>query len=189
MTIFIHGFGSSGLNGKATLFREYFKKINKPYIAPSLSYVPKLAVSTLEELIESYKQKEEVTLIGSSLGGYYGIYLSEKYGLKTVLINPATNSAKTLQRAINSKGYAPNFYDNSSFEWNMSHIEMLKEFYINKVTDKRYFLLLQKGDDVLDYKDALNLMPKAKIELQEGGSHMFENIEKHFEEIREFLLD
>jgi len=186
MTIFIHGFGSSGLNGKATLFREYFKKINKPYIAPSLSYVPKLAISTLEELIESYGR--EVNLIGSSLGGYYSIYLSEKYGLKTVLINPATKSAKTLQTAINSKGYAPNFYDNSSFEWNMSHIEMLKEYYMDRVTDERYFLMLQKGDDVLDYRDALNLMPRAKIELQEGGSHRFENIEKHFEDIREFLF-
>ena len=43
MTIYIHGFGSSGEGGKAVQFREYFKNIEKPFIAPSLSYVPELA--------------------------------------------------------------------------------------------------------------------------------------------------
>ena len=45
----IHGFGGCT---KATLLREYFKskKENKKIIAPSLSYVPKLAIETLEEL-------------------------------------------------------------------------------------------------------------------------------------------
>jgi hypothetical protein len=45
----IHGFGGCT---KATLLREYFKgkKENKKFISPSLSYVPKLAIETLEEL-------------------------------------------------------------------------------------------------------------------------------------------
>ena len=40
MTIYIHGFGSSGQGGKAVPFREYFKDISEPFIAPSLSCVP-----------------------------------------------------------------------------------------------------------------------------------------------------
>jgi len=94
MTIIIHGFGSAGRGGKAMLFRDYFKSIGEPCIAPSLSYVPELAIDTLEQLIESY---DEVTLVGSSLGGFYAIYLAEKYGLKAVLINPAVDSSKTLK--------------------------------------------------------------------------------------------
>ena len=89
MIIYIHGFGSSGQGGKANLFRDYFKSRGQSFIAPSLSYVPELAMSTLEELINSY---DEVELIGSSLGGYYSIYLAEKYGLKAVLVNPAIES-------------------------------------------------------------------------------------------------
>ena len=184
MTIFIHGFGSSGQGGKAQLFRDYFKSIDRPFIAPSLSYVPKLAISTLEELIESY---DEVTLIGSSLGGYYSLYLSEKYGVKTVLINPATKSAKTLKRAISLKGYAPNFYDNSSFEWCESHLEMLNEYQMDNIKSDRYLLLVQKGDDVLDYRDAISKVPNATMVVEEGGTHQFESIDKHFERIIEFL--
>ena len=69
MIIYIHGFGGSGQGSKAKLLCEYFKSIEEDFIAPSLSYVPELAISTLQELIESYHG--EVYLIGSSLGGFY----------------------------------------------------------------------------------------------------------------------
>jgi len=184
MIIFIHGFGSSGQGGKANLFRDYFKSTGQPFIAPSLSYVPELAISTLEELIDSY---DEVTLIGSSLGGYYSIYLAEKYGLKAVLINPAVQSSKTLQRAVNLQGDAPNYYDGSSFEWNESHLEMLKAYHIERVESDDYLLLLQKGDDVLDYREAMEKIPHAKMVVEEGGTHSFEGIERYFEMVDEFF--
>ena len=184
MIIYIHGFGSSGYGGKAREFYDYFKSKNIPFIAPSLSYVPELAISTLRELVESY---DDVSLIGSSLGGYYAMYLSERYGLKTVLINPAMKSAKTLKRAITKQGYAHNYYDGSSFEWNEKHIQMLQRYEVKKLTDENYFLLLQKGDDVLDYKEAVAKLPKAKLILEEGGTHPFEGIERYFDTIEVFV--
>lgn len=183
MIIYIHGFGSSGQGGKSSQFREYFKGKEIPFIAPSLSYVPELAISTLEELIESY---DEVTLMGSSLGGFYAMYLSEKYGLKAVLINPAMNSSRTLKRVLSLKAH--NYYDESSFEWNEAHVDMLKKYITHEVHDNNYFMLLQKGDDVLDYKEALAKIPKAKLVLEEGGSHPFDGIERYFSQIEEFLL-
>ena len=184
MIIYIHGFGSAGVGGKAQLFREYFKSRNIPFIAPSLSYVPQLAISTLEELIESY---DNITLIGSSLGGYYAIYLAEKYGLKAVLVNPAINSPKTLKKAITSLGYATNFYDNSSFQWRESHLEMLKKYKVDTIKSNKYLLLLQQGDDVLDYRDAVEKIPNATMVIEEGGTHHFEGIEKYFKRIEEFF--
>jgi len=145
MIIYIHGFGGSGNGSKAKLFREYFKSNNKNFIAPSLSYVPNLAISTLKELIESYN--EDVYLIGSSLGGYYSIYLTTVLSdivKKTILINPAVNPIATLNRAI---GKSENFYDNSYYEWNQNHLKMLEEY---KKTDlknykDKFMLLFQKG--------------------------------------------
>jgi len=186
MIIYIHGFGSSGRGGKALQFREYFKTQNISCIAPSLSYVPELAIDTLEQLIESCD--EEVMLIGSSLGGFYSIYLAEKYGLKVVLINPAVDSAKTLKRVLAFGERQKNYYDNTLFDWTAEHVDMLLSYRVNEVKNGDYFLLLQKGDEVLDYKEALKKLPNAKTVIEEGGTHPFEGIERHFESVREFLL-
>jgi predicted esterase YcpF (UPF0227 family) len=187
MIIYIHGFGSSGKGGKSLQFREYFKAQNIPCIAPSLSYVPELAIDTLEQLIESYD--EEVTLIGSSLGGFYSIYLAEKYGLKAVLINPAIDSSKTLKRMLSIGSTAKNYYDGTRFDWTESHVDMLLNYRVNEVSNGKYFLLLQTGDDVLDYQEALAKLPHAKTIVEEGGTHPFEGIERHFEGVREFFED
>ena len=140
MIIYIHGFGSSAQGFKAKQFREYFTNKGERFIAPSLSYVPQLAISTLEDIIENCGS--DVKLIGSSLGGFYALYLSEKYNLKAVLINPAVHADVTLLRAI---GHGINYYDNSSYEWNTSHVESLKKYKTTSVIQKNIMLLLQKG--------------------------------------------
>jgi hypothetical protein len=184
MTIIIHGFGSAGKGGKAMLFRDYFKSIGKPCIAPSLSYVPELAMDTLEQLVQTY---DDVTLIGSSLGGYYAIYLAEKYGLKAVLINPAVDSSKTLKRVLDMGGMATNYYDLSQFEWNARHVKMLQNYRVDEVINGEYLLLLQTADDVLDYREAVTKLANAETIIEEGGTHPFEGIERYFEKIVEFI--
>jgi len=181
MIIYIHGFGGSGLGSKASKFREYFKKQGMDFIAPSLSYVPTLAIKTLEELIESY---DDVQLIGSSLGGFYSIYLSNKYNLKAILINPSTQPYVTLD---NYKGHAPSFYDESYFSWNDEHIKTLKEYKTKIQNQSNFFLFLQKGDELLDYKKALDILPNASLVLEEGGDHSFLDINKYFDNIKTFL--
>ncbi len=181
MIIYIHGFGSHGLGSKAIAFRNYFKGKGEAFIAPSLSYIPDLAIQTLEELIESY---DDVQLIGSSLGGYYTLYLAQKYGLKAVLINPSIYPYITLKKVL---GEAPSFYDESHFAWMESHLEMLKKYETDLVPRKDVMLLLQKGDETLDYREAEAKLPHAKQIVEEGGSHSFDGIERYFDEVDEFL--
>ena len=181
MIIFIHGFSSHGFGGKAKALRTYFSDKEETFIAPSLSYVPDLAIQTLEELIVSC---DDVKLIGSSLGGYYAMYLAQKYDLKVVLINPAMNSSKTLSRML---GEAPNFYDYSHFEWKTSHLEMLKKYKTNIIEQTKVMLMVQKGDAVLDYREAVEKFPDAKMIVEEGGDHSFVGIEQYFDEMRAFL--
>jgi len=182
MIIYIHGFGSCGEGSKARLFRGYFKDISKAFIAPSLSYVPELAIGTLEELIASYDG--EVQLIGSSLGGYYTMYLAHKYGLRAVLINPSIFPYKTLGKPLDN---APNFYDLSGYEWKISHINMLKKYEVERPNQENTLLLLQKGDTVLDYAEALAKLPNSKVILEENGSHSFDGIERYFETINDYF--
>jgi len=182
MIIYIHGFGSSGHGGKASLFREYFEE---EVIAPSLSYVPNLAIDTLEQLIEILLEKDEtVGLVGSSLGGYYAIYLASKYNLKAVLINPAIYPYKTLDKI----GMATNYFDGTSFEVSSEHIQALKRLEVQKVLNQENFItLLQTDDEVLDYNDAVEKLPNSELVIEEGGNHSFENIESYFRKIGSFL--
>lgn len=181
MIIYIHGFGGSGQGSKAKLFREYFKSAGKDFIAPSLSYVPELAIKTLEELIESYH--EDIQLIGSSLGGFYTIYLANKYNLKAVLLNPSIFPYKTLARTLDK---APNFYDESSFEWKESHLVMLENYKVSEVKQSNFMVLVQKGDELLDFQEAVDKFSNAKVIVEDGGNHGFDGIERHFERIREY---
>ena len=181
MILYMHGFASSGQGAKARLFREYCKEKDIKFIAPSLSYIPELAILTLQELIESYDEK--ITLIGSSLGGYYALYLAKKYSLKVVLINPSIYPYETLKKV---EHYPTNFYDGTTFEWNEHHIESLKVYEVNDLNEVKGLLLLQKGDETLDYKEALNKLPNAEIILEEDGNHSFENIQRHFDRITAF---
>jgi predicted esterase YcpF (UPF0227 family) len=136
MIIYIHGFGSSVNGGKASLFREYFEK---EVIAPSLSYVPNLAIDTLEQLIEMFLEKDEtVGLVGSSLGGYYAIHLANKYDLKAVLINPSIYPYKTLDKI----GMSMNYYDMSSFEVTAEHIQTLKGLDVSYIKNQENFITL-----------------------------------------------
>jgi len=183
MIIYIHGFGSSGLGSKITKLREYYEQKGIALIAPSLSYVPELAINTLEQLIKNCKNPK---LIGSSLGGFYAIYLANKYNLKAVLINPAVKATKTLHKYIKQEEMATNYYDLSKFEFNINHLNMLKKYAIKKPNAK-FLMMLQKGDEVLNYQDAINYLPDAKLILEDGGNHSFDGIERHFREIDNFF--
>ncbi|XOB61121.1 YqiA/YcfP family alpha/beta fold hydrolase [Campylobacterota bacterium DY0563] len=182
MILYIHGFGSSGFGGKASLFREYFEE---EVITPSLSYVPKLAIDTLEQIIEAFLNKDEkIGLVGSSLGGFYSIYLANKYNLKAVLINPAVYPYKTLDKI----GMAMNYYDGSSFEVTKEHIDSLKAIEVTQIENQENFLtLLQTEDEVLDYSEAADKLNESELIIEEGGNHSFENIESYFRKIGSFL--
>lgn len=183
MIIYIHGFGGSGEGNKARAFREYFRAKGVGFIAPTLSYNPELAIKTLDELIDSYK--EDIFLIGASLGGFYTLYLSQKESVKkAVVINPSITPWSTLQRAV---GYAPNFYDESCYKWCETHLETLKNYETKELEREKLFLLLQKGDELLNPEDALIKLEGCKMVVEEGGNHGFEGIERHFEEIEKFF--
>ncbi|SFV64192.1 Putative esterase, FIGfam005057 [hydrothermal vent metagenome] len=185
MIIYIHGFASSGQGTKARLFREYFKEQSVDFIAPSLSNIPALTLDTLKQLIESYiKRGERVSLMGSSLGGFYSIYLSQKYNLKAVLINPSIFPYDTLSRVASPM---TNFYDGSSFEWKKEHYEALREYEVEDVNAENFMLLLQTGDESLDYNHAAQKFTNATLDIEEGGNHSYQGIERQFKAVETFL--
>jgi len=187
--LFIHGFGSHGFGSKAKAMRTWCNQHNIPFLAPSLSSVPDLALQTLRELIVTLTPNTPVGLVGSSLGGFYAARLAQEFKLPVVLINPSPYAEQTLTRAY---GQGINFYDDSQFEWNEKHTGMLAanapelpaEF-----NDSQCWLLVQTGDELLDYKEALRACPNARHTVIEGGDHGFQGFEEYIPEIADFLLN
>jgi predicted esterase YcpF (UPF0227 family) len=183
MILYIHGFGSSGKGNKANILKEDLKKYN--FFTPSLSFIPDLAIDTLEQIIEyALSKNEPVYLMGSSLGGYYSIYLSHKYNLKAILINPSIKPYETLKLAL---GKAFSYHDMSKFEWKEEHIKKLYPYDIQNINPNNFFLLTQTGDELLDYKIGVDKLQGANMNIIEGGDHGFVNIENHLDEIKSFF--
>lgn len=187
MIIYLHGFASAGFGTKAQKFLEYFEE---ELITPTLPTIPNLAIANLEQLIEAFLNRDEkVSLIGSSLGGFYALYLANKYNLKAVLINPSIYPWITLESYRNDEEeMARSYYDNSKFEFNYSHSQSLLNFEVKQIKNPKNFLtLLQMEDEILDYTQAEEKLIDTNLEIEEGGNHSFEGIERYFRKVDSFL--
>ncbi|MEN8259917.1 MAG: YqiA/YcfP family alpha/beta fold hydrolase [Pseudomonadota bacterium] len=175
--LFIHGFGSSGFSGKATVMKRHFKR----FFSPTLHPVPALALDTMQHFIHALE--EQPLLVGSSLGGYYALYLSSRYGFPAVLINPAITPETTL---ASMEGMNSNYYDGAKFQWTRAHIDSLRDYHWGRIDQSRLLLLVQMGDELLDHSQTLTAFPLAEKIIEPGGSHEFEGFERMVEPIRVF---
>ena len=66
---------------------------------------------------------EDVTLIGSSLGGYFATYLAEKHGWRAVLLNPAVVPQRDLSAYL---GEQPLWHGGGSIVVEPHHLDELR---------------------------------------------------------------
>src|SRR5439155_22662515 len=90
MIVYLHGFNSSPQSAKAQYLKRYLDERGKgaEFVCPQLPHGPDLALGVVEAEM-AQQSKERITLIGSSLGGFYATWLAEKQDVRAVLINPA----------------------------------------------------------------------------------------------------
>jgi predicted esterase YcpF (UPF0227 family) len=184
MIIYIHGFQSTGNATKAQLTKKYFT--DKKVISPTLPVSPRKAFSILKDLVREAGQR--VNLIGSSLGGFYGLMLGARYGLKTVLINPAVNAPELLKAAI---GKQKIYETNEEFDWTEKEISELKDIYDEnymKINPSNIMLCLSSDDEVVNHLDTLKQLEKVenKIILDNNG-HQFAKYTEILPDIRKFF--
>ncbi len=177
MYLYIHGFRSTPKSYKSILFKKYFKE---NLLVCNHPVKPELAVKYLEKLV---RQNDIKGIIASSLGGFYATYLSEKYDIKTILINPSVAPYETTRVYLGKN----TTFNGENFLWEENDLKNLSKISIKKPTVENYLLFLQTGDDILDYKVALNFYKGSKIILENGGSHSFDNIDKYLSKIEDFL--
>ncbi len=182
--LYIHGFNSSPASYKAQVFQKFLadRHPEHDFVCPELSDYPSEAIARLTHIIES--KVSNIALIGSSLGGFYATFLAQKYHLKAVLVNTAVNPHILLNDFL---GKTTNYYTGREYELTTEHIEQLKQLLVDKVSEPELFMvLLQSGDEVLDYRLAEQKYADTELIIEQGGDHSFEGFENHCESIVRF---
>lgn len=189
MLIYIHGFNSSPDSYKANLLKACAAKINIPDVleVPNLSFDPATAMDQLLSLVEKYHKQQSLRslcFIGSSLGGYYATWLAEQFESRVVLVNPVVKPDELFEDYL---GHNKNVYTGEEYLLTMEHIKQLMTYQVKDITHPdRYLLMLQSGDDVLDYNLALDKYAAVPSIVEEGGGHEFADFGRHIETVLAF---
>ena len=126
-----------------------------------------------------------IGLLGSSMGGFYGTWLTEKHGCKAVLINPAVRPWLGGDHLL---GDQENYHTGEVHRFEQKHLDQLEQFYVaNLAAPSRFLVLVQEGDEVLDYRQAAEKYAACKLIVEAGGDHGFQDYERHLPDIVSFL--
>jgi len=184
--VYLHGFRSSPASVKATRLREAVDAMpaaRRPILhIPELQVGPLDAVALVARLVAG--AAGPVTLVGSSLGGYYATSIAERHGARAVMINPAVRPYDDLQPYL---GTQTNLYTGEAFEVTVAHFAELRSLRVAQITrPARYFLLVETGDEVLDYRLAVAFYGGAWQYVRGGCDHTFQDYEAQLPAILRF---
>lgn len=127
----------------------------------------------------------ELHFIGSSMGGYYATWLAEKYNSKAVLINPAVSPWLGREYLL---GEQANYHTGVVHHIEQEHLDDLQLFDVADMSEpSRFLVLLQTGDEVLDYRLAQQKYARSHLVVERGGDHGFVGFTKYLPKVFEFL--
>jgi len=183
--VYLHGFRSSPASIKATKLRAAVQAL-PPALRPVL-HVPFLRngpAASIEQVTRLLPAQGETAIVGSSLGGFYATWLAERHGMRAIVINPAVHPYDDLAPYL---GVQTNLYTGEAFEVTPAHFAELRALAVPRITlPARYFVLLETGDEVLDYRVALAHYAGAWQYVRGGGDHTFQDFEAQLPAILRF---
>lgn len=185
MLIYIHGFNSSSQSGKARELGAWMaaRGLADAYRCPDLPDRPAEAIRLLEGLIAGSPTRPK--LLGSSLGGYYATWLAERHGLKAAHVNPCVACHDKLVDEVGKT--QKNWHGGQEYVFTQAHLDELRALHVPEPSrPEDHFLLVETGDAVLDYREAVAYFRGARQVVLEGGDHGFTRFADHIPQILEF---
>nr|WP_217345667.1 YqiA/YcfP family alpha/beta fold hydrolase [Noviherbaspirillum sp. L7-7A]MBV0879981.1 alpha/beta fold hydrolase [Noviherbaspirillum sp. L7-7A] len=170
MIVYLHGFRSSPQSFKARLLNQRLHALGRgaDYLCPQLPASPAGAIALVQSLIAG-QSPQQLTLIGSSLGGYYATWLAEQTGCRAVLLNPAVSPPGDLEKYV---GITTGWHDGQPFEFKREYIAELQALAVQHISQpERYFLVAATGDEVLDWCDMTRHYAGARQLVIQGSDH------------------
>ena len=187
MIVYLHGFRSSPQSSKAQRLKARMAALGLGdlFWCGQLPPSPRAAIALAERQIAAARAPgAPVTVVGSSLGGYYATHLAEKHGLRAVLVNPAVVAHLSLAEFV---GTQTNLYTGEAFEFRPEYLDELRALEVPVISRPQDFLLLaETGDEVLDYRQAVAKYAGCRQVVLEGGDHSFTRWDDCLDAILEF---
>ena len=186
--LYLHGFRSSPQSVKAQKCDARVQQLRKQgdrieWYCPQLPPSPKAAMEMVMNHIESW-QGHLMGIIGSSLGGFYATYVAEHKRCGAVLLNPAVNPARDIEKFMQEHTDIP---QEEQIYFQPQYIEELHALQVTLTMPERYFLIAAKGDDVLDYKEAVKHYKGSEQLVLEGSDHQLTDFDQYMDDVFDFI--
>lgn len=184
--VYLHGFmgSSQSLKARQTCdwMRERLPQIN--LWVPDLPYSPAAVIDQVSDKLDTV---ENAVFIGSSMGGFYANYFSERRSERAVMINPAVYPHNLLQDYV---GIQKSPYTGECFEFHPEYLDQLQALVVEEMKEPELrMVLLQSGDETLDYREAEAFYNESECVVEQGGNHSFTDFPRYLPEIAHFLFD
>jgi uncharacterized protein len=186
--IYLHGFRSGPQSIKAQQLRSHLAIRGRAgeLWCEQLPPSPQQAMALVESVVLAAQAAgARVSLAGSSLGGFYALHLAEKHGLRAALINPAVLAPMAL---VDYVGEHTHLYTGEPFRFGPDDVDALRALEPQAVTrPERYLVLLETGDEVLDWWQAVLKMRGANMVIHAGGDHSLRSFADELPRLDAFL--
>ena len=183
--LYLHGFRSSPRSFKARVVQDRLEQagLGERLICPQLPASPKAAMDLALELAERHAPGN-LSIVGSSLGGFYATWLAERLGARAAVINPSVDPTRNLSKHI---GVTTAWHSDEPFEFRQEYVDELVALRTARITrPERYFLLAATGDEVLDYRDMVAHYAGARQHVIEGSDHAIPEFAQYVDEVLAF---
>lgn len=184
--IYIHGFLSSPASFKARQLGAWLAhhRPDVDFQCPHLSPYPTETARQLKALVP--RDRSPLYLMGSSLGGFWAAWMAEQYRAPAVLINPAVAPWQFLPDylEVDLKGY----HTDDTYRLRAHHVDEFRRYDVDPPSrPESLWLLVQTGDETLDYRQAVEKYRGAKQTVEPGGDHGFQAFERYIPDALAFL--
>ncbi|RAM64346.1 esterase [Herbaspirillum rubrisubalbicans] len=185
MILYLHGFRSSPQSFKARVMGQRMAALGlqNQYVCPQLPASPAGAIALAGSLVAGV-DPAQLTVVGSSLGGFYATWLAEHIGCRAVLVNPAVKPPRDLESYV---GVTTQYHSDQPFEFKHEYIAELRALVVPAITrPERYFLLAATGDEVLDWREMVAHYPGARQTVIQGSDHGMAEFADHLDAVLAF---
>lgn len=185
--LYLHGFRSSPQSAKARQVgaRVAARHPEVTWCCPQLPPSPREAAALIESAIAGWPL-DRLAVVGSSLGGFYATGLAARTGCRAVVLNPAVDPARDLARHIGeqSSWHSPE----DRFFFRADYIDELKALEAGALPHPaRLMAVVEKGDELLDWREMVGRYPGSVVRLVEGGDHALSDFDDHIDAVFDFL--